>query len=155
EPAFVIAEDVKVCAGQFEDLCSPAPRNSGIRGLPPGLDLASALRRILDLRPVTLRSELDEQGLQVALLERSGPVHVVRTEEVTICSPFWPHQPWLGRCGAHFVGLNARELPWRYYDRPATECVIESWERLKPELEARVGAGPEAGPSHMKKMNGN
>jgi hypothetical protein len=31
--------------------------------LPPGFDLAAAMRSVLERRPVMLRSELDEQGL--------------------------------------------------------------------------------------------
>ena len=135
----LLAEDVAPAHGAFAELCGPEPRNSGIRGLPPGFDLAAALGRVLAQRPAALASELDEQGLQVAALSLDGPPVVVRTAEVTICSPFPPHQPHLGRSGAHFVGLNAREIPWRYYDRPATEVRVEHWERLRPALYARVG----------------
>jgi hypothetical protein len=63
---------------------------------------------------------------------------------VTICSPFHPHQAHLGTCGAHFVGLNAHELPWRYYDRPATEVRLQHWEQRRPELYRRVGINPPA-----------
>ena len=135
----LIAEDVTPAHGAFADLCGPEPRNSGIRGLPPGFDLAAALAYVLRRRPVPLDSELDEQGLQVAALSQGPAPLVVRTEDVTICSPFHPHQPHLGRSGAHFVGLNAREIPWRWYNRPAAEVRAEHWERLRPELYARVG----------------
>lgn len=137
--SFVLAEDVRRCVGVFDRYCADVPRNSGIRGLPPGFDLERGIRTLLAETKVTFTSELDEQGLQIALLERSGPVHVVRTEEVTICSPFWPQQPYLGTCGAHFVGLNARKLPWSWYERPATECVQENWARLSPEIRERIG----------------
>lgn len=142
--ARVVAEDVKAGHGQFADLCGPEPRNSGIRGTPAGFDLAEALGRVLARSPARLGSELDEQGLQIAALSLDGPPLVVRTEEVTICSPFWPHQPHLGSCGAHFVGLNARHIPWHYYDRPASEVRIEHWEQRRPELYARVGLEPPA-----------
>lgn len=135
----VLAEDVRPCFGQFAQECGPAPRNSGIRGLPPGFDLAAALAHALDCRPTTLRSELDEQGLQTFALAGAGPVLVVAAEEVTICSPFPPHVPHLGTCGAHFVGLNAHALPWEYEGRPATALTAEHWERLRPGLEERVG----------------
>jgi hypothetical protein len=138
----LVAEDVAAGHGAFADLCGPEPRNSGIRGTPAGFDLGEALGRVLRRSPVRLGSELDEQGLQVAALSLDGPPLVVRTEDVSICSPFWPHQPDLGRCGAHFVGLNAREIPWRYYDRPATEVRIEHWDQRRPELYARVGLTP-------------
>jgi hypothetical protein len=135
----VLAEDVVAGHGAFAALCGEEPRNSGIRGTPAGFDLSAALGRVLSLAPASLESELDEQGLQVAALSLDGPPLVVSTEEVSICSPFWPHQPELGRCGAHFVGLNARCIPWRYYDRPATEVRIEHWEAQRPALYARVG----------------
>ena len=66
----VIAEDVRPGFGQSADLTGPAPRNSGIRGLPPGLDRREALRSVLSLQPAPLASELDEQGLQVAAVSR-------------------------------------------------------------------------------------
>lgn len=139
EPRCLIAADVKLALGAFAHLTRPEPRNTGIRGLPPGYDLGGALRAVLERHPVPLASELDEQGLQVVALDLGRPAHVVTSEDVTICSPFWPHRPELGRCGAHFVGLNSRALPWSYYDRPATECVIENWERHRAELHDRVG----------------
>lgn len=142
DPRCLVAADVKLAHGAFEDLTRPEPRNTGIRGLPPGWDLGQAIREVLELRPVTLASELDEQGLQVLALDRGSPAHVVSTDDVTICSPFWPHRPELGRAGAHFVGLNARELPWRWYDRPATECLEENWRRHEVEIRHRVGLGP-------------
>jgi hypothetical protein len=135
----LLAEDVAMGHGAFADLCGSEPRNSGIRGTPAGFDLSGALGRVLAQAPAHLASELDEQGLQVAALSLDGPPLVVRSEDVSICSPFWPHQPELGRCGAHFVGLNARDLPWRYYGRPATEVRIEHWERRRPEVYARLG----------------
>jgi hypothetical protein len=142
----VLAEDVRPAFGQFAPECGEAPRNSGIRGLPPGFDLEAALRRALDTRaeaagqPVLLQSELDEQGLQVAALSHPRPPLVVGVEEVTICSPFWPHRPELGRCGAHFVGLNARHIAWNYYDRPADDWMREHWQRHRPALGRHTGA---------------
>ena len=61
-------------------------------------------------------------------------------DEVTICSPFWPHLPHLGRCGAHFVGTNARHIPWNYYDRPADEVIAEHWARHRDALYEKTGA---------------
>jgi hypothetical protein len=86
-----------------------------------------------------LSSELDEQGLQVAALRETQP-HVVKIEEVTICSPFPPHLNYLGRCGAHFVGLNMREIPWEFRGRPAIEVLRERWWRFRPAIEERVAA---------------
>jgi len=139
DAACLMAEDVRACFGRFAPLCGPEPRNLGIRGLPPGFDLEVALREVLEQTPGILSSELDEQGMQVAALSRQRPAHVVKVEEVSICSPFPPHLPHLGRCGAHFCGLNARHLPWRYYDKPAEECVREHWERHRRTLYSRVG----------------
>ena len=140
--ARVIAEDVVAGHGVFARLCGPLPRNSGIRGVPPDFDLEAAFRRVFAMAPGKLRSELDEQGLQVAALSLDSPPLVVGTDDVSICSPFWPHQRHLGRCGAHFVGLNAWHLPWRYYEREATDVRVEHWERWRTELYARVGLVP-------------
>lgn len=139
--ACVVAEDVRPGFGQFAGFCEAGARNGGIRGLPPAFDLERALRTILDDHPVTLASELDEQGLQTAALQRAGRTLVIRLEEVTICSPCPPNLPGLGTCGAHFVGLNARELPWAYYGRPASELVREHFRRHLPALREHVGLG--------------
>jgi hypothetical protein len=136
----LIAEDARRCLGQFSHLCGPEPRNSGIRGLPPGFDLARVFRELLAENPVRLTSELDEQGMQVAAVSRAAPAHVVAIEDVTICSPFPPHRPDLGRCGAHFVGLNAKRLPWELEGRPAVEYVREHWLRHRGAIARRVGA---------------
>lgn len=138
-PRCLIAADVAAAHGAFAGLTRAEPRNTGIRGLPPGYDLGAALREVLARHPVPLRSELDEQGLQVVALDLGRPAHVVSAADVSICSPFWPKRPELGRAGAHFVGLNARALPWTYYDRPATECVVENWRHHRPDLCRRVG----------------
>ena len=135
----LIAADVAPGHGRFADLAGPEPRNSGIRGTPAGFDLAAALAAVLADCPAALASELDEQGLQVAAMRRGGEPLVVTTVEVSICSPFPPHQPDLGRSGAHFVGLNAHGFDWQYYDRPAIEVRREHWRRHRAELYRRVG----------------
>ncbi len=117
QDATLLAEDRERCLGQFDDEALTGAINSGIRGLPPRFhssrELAAALaekeRRIG--KPVLLRSELDEQGLQAAALHRAAACLVVSKEEVSICSPFWPRQTELGTCGAHFVGLNSSHIP--------------------------------------------
>ena len=140
----VIAADVTPAHGAFAALCGPEPRNSGIRGLPPGFDYAAAIAAVFADHPAPLRSELDEQGLQVAALSRGGAPLVVTTEEVSICSPFHPHIPDRGTCGAHYVGLNTRAIPWRYYDRPATAVRLEHWREHRAALHTLVGLAPEA-----------
>jgi hypothetical protein len=135
----LLAEDVREGFGHFAALCPPEPRNTGIRGLPPGFDLGEALRNVLAERPARLTSELDEQGLQVAALSRRCTPVVVRLDEVTICSPFHPHLPDVGRCGAHFVGLNLKHIAWDYYDRPADAWMDEHWARHAPFLYRAVG----------------
>ncbi len=137
--ACLLAEDVRACFGRFAPLCGSAPRNTGIRGLPPGFDLATALGRVLDGTDAVLTSELDEQGLQVAALHQVGALRVVPVTDVTICSPFAPHTPGLGRCGAHFVGLNARRIPWQYEGRDATAVRAAHWDGHRAELYDRVG----------------
>lgn len=134
----VFAEDVAPYFGQFAHLCGPEPRNSGIRGVTPSYNLEERLRSTLEREQITLASEVDEQGLQAAILTRNGAVRIVRTREVSICSPFPPHIPELGRCGAHFVGINARHLPWSYHGRPAIEFIREHWLKHQPALEKRI-----------------
>jgi hypothetical protein len=135
----LIAADDILAHGAFTELTRREPRNTGIRGLPPHYDLEAALHEVLERHPVRLIGELDEQGLQVVALDLGAPAHVVATEDVSICSPFWPRRPTLGRCGAHFVGLNCRTVPWDYYDRPATEWIMENWACHRRELYERVG----------------
>jgi hypothetical protein len=142
EPAPVVAADVTMAHGRFAELCGNEPRNSGIRGIGPGFDYEAALAAVLRRVPVSLSSELDEQGLQIAALSLDRPPLVVTTEEVSICSPFCPHTPGLGRCGAHFVGLNAKAIPWKYYDRPGLDVRLEHWAGHRPELYRRVGLPP-------------
>jgi hypothetical protein len=137
-PSVLVAEDVASMLGQFSFLSGDAPRNLGMRGLPPGFDLAAALGRILRDYPLMLSSELDEQGLQLAAISRAHQVHVVSVKEVSICSPFPPHVPWLGRAGAHFCGLNAKRAGWMLDDRPAELYLGEHWDGHRPELYARV-----------------
>ena len=131
--SFLFAEDVQACFGQFGAICGRAPRNSGIRGLPPDFDLGRAMVEVLRKNRIILRSELDEQGLQTAVLQPYNPF-VVKTKEVSICSPFPPHMPNLGRCGAHFVGLNAKSLPWTYEGRPGVEYIREHWTAHLPSI---------------------
>ncbi len=142
--ACLLAEDVRACFGRFANECGPAPRNAGIRGLPPGLDLERAMTDVLrahgDGRPLV--SELDEQGLQVAALTRSRRTEVVPLADVTICSPFPPHHTELGRCGAHFCGLNAHDLGWELDGRPASSFVRDHWRRHRWELYTLVGLEP-------------
>jgi hypothetical protein len=138
----VIAEDVRPCYGQFAHLCGDTALNSGIRATPGRFDLGGRLRAVLHETPIMLRSELGEQGLQVAALRRSTGLLVVRLDEVSVCSPFSPHQSAPGICGVHFVGLNSHGLPWRYFDRPATECVREHWVKWRDDIAAYVGARP-------------
>lgn len=135
----LLAEDPVALYGQFAPLCGPEPRNAGIRGLPPGYPLEGVLARLLQQVTATLSSELDEQGLQVAAAFAYAPPAVVSIQDVTICSPFPPHRPALGRCGAHFVGLNARHFPWQLDGRYAEEHIRDNWERLRPEVHARIG----------------
>jgi len=135
----LVAADVVPAHGQFAKQCGTEPRNSGIRGTPACFDYEGSIRSILAENPVTLRSELDEQGLQIAALSRETPPYVVSVRDVSICSPFPPHSPDLGRCGAHFVGLNTRNLPWEFQGRPARDVRLEHWRTHRPELYRLVG----------------
>lgn len=135
----LLAEDVRACFGRFAALCGTEPRNAGIRGMPPGFDLGAAVDALLRGLEAPLVSELDEQGLQVGALSMKAPPAVVAVEDVTICSPFAPHLPWLGRSGAHFVGLNARALPWSFDGRGASEWIADHWRSHQGSIRQRVG----------------
>ncbi len=135
----LLEEDVERAHGAFDHLCGPLSLNTGIRGFPPGFDVEAALCAVLDAHPVPLAGELDEQGMQVAALQRARPPAVVTVAEVSICAPFWPKRPELGSHGAHFVGLNARSLPWDWYGRPASDCQNGNFDRWEPEIARRVG----------------
>lgn len=143
DDACLIAEDVLPCFGKFAPLCGAAPRNSGVRGVPPHFDLRAAILETLQERGVTLTSELDEQELQVAALSRRGAPEVVSVHDVSICSPFPPHLPELGACGAHFVGTNARALNWELNGTPAVAHLQAHWARHRPALYERVGIRPD------------
>lgn len=143
--ACLTAENVRPAYGRFAPACPARAFNSGIRGTPAGFDLTAAAARILEQGEIVLRSEQDEQGLQIVALTRHGPPLVVTTDEVTICSPFPPHQPELGSCGAHFVGLNAHDLPWRVAGRPASHVRLEHWRRHQDGIGERLGRLPEMG----------
>ena len=141
----LFAEDVDRCFGSFDALCVPGNLNAGIRGLSPGVDLQKELEAVLSgaselLKvPLRLSSEIEEQGLQAAMISLRKPLFLVRTSEVSICSPFWPRSTELGTCGAHFVGMNALHIPWSYYDRPADEWLNEHWLRHRPVLYEKAG----------------
>jgi hypothetical protein len=137
----LIAEDVQPCFGAFADRCGPEPRNAGIRGLPPGFDLEKVLGDILAEHPRRLLCEGDEQGLQVAAVSRSQRLHVVSLRDVTLCSPFAPNSPVLGWCGAHFVGLNAKQLRRTVDGRPAVELIRDNWLRHRERLHELVSPG--------------
>lgn len=139
----LLAEDVLACFGAFAPLCGNEPRNSGVRGLPPGFDLGAAVTDTLRERDVKLTSELDEQGLQVAAISRAGDPHVVTVHDVSICSPFPPHLPEPGTCGAHFVGTNAHRLGWELNGAPAVTYLQSHWDRHRPALYERVGIRPD------------
>jgi hypothetical protein len=134
----LIATDVTPSFGTFARWAGDEPKNAGIRGIPPGFDLIGEMQALLREHPVVMTSELDEQGLHVAAVSRRSRPVVVTLEEVSICSPFPPHLPQIGKCGAHFVGLNDHWLPWNYYGRPATECVREHWRTHHDAVERKV-----------------
>ena len=143
----LIAADTQRMLGKFADLCDPRPLNSGIRGLPPNFGFGQRLQAILAEQTERLDSELDEQGLQVAAVTRECRYGVVEVDEVAICSPFPHHRQHLGRCGAHFVGLNAWQLPWQWQGRAASAWTREFWLQQRDTIAQRVGV-PEAMPAN-------
>jgi hypothetical protein len=40
----------------------------------------------------------------------------------------------LGTCGAHFVGVNSKTLPWSWNGRSGEEYVHQYWDWKKPEV---------------------
>ncbi|WP_394827927.1 hypothetical protein [Pendulispora albinea] len=138
EGSCLLAEDVRACFGRFAPQCGNEPRNLGIRGLPPGFDLEQAMQRVLAQWPGKLASELDEQGLQVAAIGSGAPTHVVPLRDVTICSPFPPHLPRLGACGAHFCGVNTKKLGWTVDGRSAERVLHDHWAALRGAVAARA-----------------
>lgn len=151
----LLAEDADRCLGSFDSLVGPGAFNAGIRGLPPGYDFEAALKFVLQSvagragSPSKIIAEIEEQGLQVAAMFRLSPLYLVSRAEVSICSPFWPKSPELGTCGAHFTGMNARHIPWNYYDRPADDWLADHWRRHRPELYRKAGL-PEPATGFMK-----
>ncbi|MBV8570253.1 MAG: hypothetical protein JO319_06555 [Acidobacteriaceae bacterium] len=141
--ACLMAGDVQPALGQFGATCNYRSLNSGIRGLPPGFEMEERLQGMLLETGITLQSELDEQGLQAAVLLQTR-LYVVSTEDVSICSPFPNHQHTLGTCGAHFVGLNPKRLPWKLNGRGAHELIRARWQQYAPELARLSHSGPVA-----------
>jgi hypothetical protein len=139
--SLLIAEDVKACYGQFAFMCPESPRNSGIRGFPPDYGVEEKLRSLLDSTGVHLSTETDEQGLEVAFISAENH-RVVRLEEVSISGYFRPHQIELGSCGAHFVGVNLKQVPQIWNGRSVDEYVHEYWDGKKPEVYERVAPAP-------------
>ncbi len=132
----LLAEDAVPALGRVDAAGGPLALNTGLRGLPPGYDLAASLAGILAAHPGPLATELDEQGLQVAALSR-GPLHVVPLTDLAICSPFPPHAGDLGMCGAHFVGLNVhRERP--HCDRAAMDLIAAFFDARRAAIEHRI-----------------
>jgi hypothetical protein len=95
EDRCLLAADVTEGFGQLAALCPPEPRNSGIRGLPPGSIWAA---RCAAYWPNGRSPDLGAGragapgGRPVAWLR---PL-VVGLDEVTICSPYHPHVPRSG-----------------------------------------------------------
>jgi CelD/BcsL family acetyltransferase involved in cellulose biosynthesis len=53
-----------------------------------------------------------------------------------------PHLPHLGRCGAHFAGLNAKSLSCSTEGCPAVDPLADHWRRHRPALYRFVGLVP-------------
>jgi hypothetical protein len=134
----LFAEDVAVSFGKFSNVCRPNPRNSGIRGIPPGFDLEEKLKLILEKNPVKMNSELDEQGFQYAAVSAEKEPYIVSVDDVSVCSPFPPHLPSPGRYGVHCVGLNAKLLPWEFNGKRGDYYVREKWRKMKKEIAGRI-----------------
>lgn len=75
----------------------------------------------------------------VILWAKPAALGRVSLDDVTICSPFPPHLPHLGRCGAHFVWLNARRLGFEFDGEPAELVRARHWDQHRERLYAQVG----------------
>jgi len=145
DEACCLAEDATLYFGRFAALCGSEPLSSGVRGLPPGFDLEGALRRVLAEVPGRLIGPADEQGLQVAAL-RPYPLHVVHTDELTVCSFAPSHQQHLGTCGAHFVDLNKKRFPGRGREEELRR-LRDHWRRVRASVYEKVGIAPARQPA--------
>ena len=98
---FFITEAWKRCYGKHDSLV-PAGfvANSGLFGLPPHFDFGTHLATTGS----QWEGHFDEQGLVAAVLARHSAT-VVPLSDVKVCVP--QETMGLGRCGMHFVGLNA------------------------------------------------
>ena len=134
----LIAEDVRACFGQFGERCGSAPRNSGIRGLPPRWPFEEDVQDVLELAGRPLASETDEQGLQVAAITLRTAPFLVRTTDVTICSPFRPHQPYVADAGATSSESIRSRSRGPTTAGPALEVLHDHWRRLRATLAARI-----------------
>lgn len=135
--ACLLAEDVQSAAGQFTPYLGDEALNSGIRGFPPAMDVEGALWDFIRKSGRILQSELDEQGLQAAVLSR-GTLFKVGIDDVSICSPFPMHHQTLGRCGVHFVGINPKTMPWILNGRPGHYATRGNWLRWRPRVLQRI-----------------
>lgn len=135
--ACLLAEDVHPAAGQFAPDVGAEALNSGIRGFAPGMDIETRLFDFLRKSGHVLQSELDEQGLQAAVLSRRT-LFKVGIEDVSICSAFPMHRQALGRCGVHFVGINRKTMPWILNGRPGHHATCENWLRWHPQVVQRI-----------------
>lgn len=135
--SLLIAEDVEAHYGNLARFCGPEPRNAGIRGVPLGFDAEVRLREIVARYGMQMTHDCDEQGLQVALVA-SEKHRVVSLDEVAICGYFRPHRLEFGSCGAHFVGVNSKQLPWRWEGHSGEYYVHSYWDSRRSAVEALV-----------------
>lgn len=141
----VLAEDVVAGFGQFAPLCGPAPRNSGIRGLPPGFDLTRALRGVLNTHPVRLVSpSLTSRGSRWRRCRAPQPRWSSASRKSPSARP--RRRTFSGsERGAHFVGINVtRARP--FYDGVALSRIAEHWELWKHDVYGAVGLSTDAAP---------
>jgi hypothetical protein len=139
ENSFLLADDVRPRFGKFWAFCGGELKSARILGLPPGFDFDAAMAQILDATRGTLSSELEVNGLQVAAVTDSGQAHVVSSEDVSICSPFSPDWPHLGRFGAQFMRLEPRRVDFHHEGRPAIDVAAEHFDAHVLTVAAAVG----------------
>ena len=99
----VLEEDAKRCLGQFATTSAARrPSTPAYGACRPASTWRPRCGRCSNGAPSCSARSWTNRALQAAALSLRKPPLLVSVEEVTICSPFWPHHPHLGPRGAHF-----------------------------------------------------
>lgn len=100
-----VTEGIFRSYGQFEAVVPDNIKiNTGMYGLPPGYDLGGKVNGVLKSGLIQKwEGHLDEQGLLASVFAKDG-AKMARLSDISVLDPRLPYG--MGKCGAHFVGLN-------------------------------------------------